>query len=313
MRFAFFAVLLLNAAHSWTPYINWGAGYTHYQAAELNRSMQLFAKRASDSAAGFNNFSIEDFNGHPYQFFGLGVEHGHWRISLDADYWVEDFKQSQIPFYTGRDRDPSISSNTRITCEWLRRDGFVPVDNSLTGCIDARESFSFVPLTLGLAYQWEPWSTIYLRTGYHAGIMAGKAGLEIQTDYFEGQGDDDALKVDLDPGINLLQKISLESEYRPWKYFGIGLRAAWRFSQLQKVELKNLQGKSQILSLAFNRNFEEGDLFYIESYRGVGADEQELSITQSKDFVKDSKYYNPIQGDFDGWNLALQFNLYWPQ
>lgn len=308
----FFPFLLALAMHSaaWTPWFSWGGGFTHYQAQELNQAMSLFAKRASDSAAGFNSFSMEQFNGHPYQFFGLGIEQGPWRFSLEGDYWVEDFRQSGVPFYTGRGSDP-LAAGKILSCADLQDPNFKAIPNSLLGCIDARESFVFIPLSAGIAYQWKWGNRFFSRIGYQAGIMAGHAGLQIKTHYFAGSGVDDQLDMDLDPGINLLQKINWENEYRPLPYVGLSLRAGWRFSQLGKVELKNIQGHSQILSLAFNRDFQNGDQFYIESFRGSSSEQNALSISQSKDFVKDPKYYNLIQGDFNGWNLALALNFYW--
>lgn len=311
MRLWQLGLLCTTVCSAWTPWFSWGGGYTHYQASELNRSMELFAKRAADSSAGFNHFSIEQFNGHPYQYFGLGLEQGPWRFSLESDFWVEDFRQSNIPFYTGRNRDTRLLPGQNLSCAQLNQAGFNPVENSLLGCIQARETFTFLPISAGLSYQWNWRSKWFARIGYQAGIMAGKANLLLQTHYSAGSGHDDTLSMDLYPGLNLLQKFSLESEYRPWSFLGLALRAGWRFSELAKVELRNIQGKSQILSLAFSHEFQEGDRFYIESFRGSGSDQDALTINQSKNFSKDPKYYNLIQGDFNGWNAGLTLNLYW--
>jgi hypothetical protein len=291
---------------------SWGAGYTHYEASELNELMSLFAKRASDSAAGFNNFETGNFTGHPYQVFEVGVEWKDFAISIEVDWWVESFEQKNIPFYTERANDSSLSKSDKITCQWIqdRNSQNLLHDESIAGCINAEESFTFLPITLNLSYLYEL-GDFRFKPGYGIGVMGGKSSITMNTKYYHGYDTDDNLELEIWPGVNLLQKVWLDIEYKPWDHFGLLFKSGWRFSELQKLELSKVSGRSEILNLAFGKEISEGDQFYVESFRNLPDSENELSLTKEDDFVKNEKYYNSVQGDFDGWFIALKLNYYW--
>lgn len=298
---------------------SWGAGYTHYEAEELNELMSLFAKRASDSAAGFNNFETGDFTGHPYQVFEVGMEWKDLALSVEVDWWVESFEQSNIPFYTERSNDSSLSKDDRITCSWIKERNAQNLlhEDAIAGCINAEESFTFLPVTLNLSYLYEL-GDFRFKPGYGIGVMGGKSSIIMNTEYYHGYDIDDNLELEIWPGVNLLQKIWLDIEYKPWDHFGVLFKSGWRFSELQKLELSKVTGRSEILNLAFGKEILEGDQFYIESYRNLANDENELSIEneevfdiESNNYKKDKKYYNLVQGDFDGWYLSLKLVYYW--
>lgn len=288
---------------------SYGAGYTHYEAAELNEAMRLLAKKTADSSAGFNNYSVGTFSGHPYQVFEIGYERDWWKISLEMDYWVEDFQQEDVAFYTDRDRDPDITSDQKLNCELLRDPDFTTEQTSITGCLKAYEEFAFLPITLNFSYKWSPWSKLNITPTYGIGVMGGSTSLTVETDYIYGRSVGDTLSFEIWPGVNLLQKLTLDVEYRPFDYFGMSLRTGYRWNELKYLEVRHKKGNSEIFNIALGE-IEEGQKFYIQSYPNSTDEDNELAILKEEQFILDSKYYNSIQGDFDGWFIALKLNAY---
>lgn len=302
----------------WSPAVSddgrilfsYGVGYTHYDAEELNEAMFLLAKRTSDSSAGFNNYSVGTFNGHPYQVFELGYEKDNWKVSLELDYWVEDFNQADVAFYTDRDQDPDIEAEDVLNCETFRDPNFTAEPSSITGCLMASESFAFLPITMNFGYTWEPWSQFKVTPSFGIGVMGGATELRVATEYIHGRDQGDTLEFEIWPGVNLLQKFMLDLEYRPTDYFGLSLRSGYRLSQLKKLEIRNKRGNSEIFDIVFGNGIEDGQVFHIQSYPNTSADENELVILKKDEFILNERFYNSIQGDFDGWFIALKLNAY---
>ncbi len=291
-------------------YISWGAGYTHYEAGELNEAMVLLAKKTSDSSGGFNNYSRGEFDGHPYQIFELGYELDSWRLSVELDYWVEEFTQEDVSFYTKRNEDPQFTSTDQLNCEILRDPNFIPLSGSITGCLEARQSFAFIPITLNLGYQFKPLSQLYISPSYGIGIMGGLTETTVSTDYIFGRTQGDTLSFEIWPGVNLLQKLALDIEYRPWPSFGMSLRGGWRISQLAKFEISNKTGNSEIFDVVMGDPIENGQRLYIQSFPNTSKDENELVSLTKDQFILSDKYYNQIQGDFSGWFITMKLYYY---
>ena len=269
--------------------------------------MDLLAKRSADSSAGFNNYNVEHFNGHPYQLFELNYTHGNYRIGLELDYWVEPFSQNSISFYTQRHKDPNAPDF--LNCDILASDSFNPLDGAITGCVNASEAFSFLPLTLNFSYLLYNDERFSWDLGIGLGYLFGKANIVVTTEYYAGRINGDEINFDLNIGNNIVGKVFSSFEYQPSSYFGIQFRLGYRYSQISQLKVDNVKGSSEIFQLVMGKPIVSGQQLYIESFPGLDDSENELSLLVQSEQFKDANFYNSIQGDLNGLILSLRFTL----
>lgn len=279
-------------------------GYSHYEAAELNEVLRLMEQLTRETA-GLNPYSPTGFDGHPATMARLGVRKGPWNLGFEAEFWTEKFAQSDVPF--------DLSNNkrtTRLTCA----DVASQTSSSLSGCIQAAEDFTFIPLTFQLS--WTPQWTGWLRAGagYGIGILAGSASLELSTVYYgQGAAAPDKIRFDVvpDPEINAVQKFFAVLEWTPSKWLGVETRGGWRISRAGGFTLKNPSGGSQVFDAAF-QNPQPGDQLWIRwpvdapDQRGIWIGSRDTAVANS------SRYgHQLVQGNFDGWFAALTLEIHW--
>lgn len=307
---AVFALALAGAPEMWRLEGPWevsasiSEGYTHYQASELNEVLQLMEELTRETA-GLNPYTVKGFDGHPATQATLAYRKGPWRLGLEVEFWTQTFHQSDVPF------DLSDNARTdRIACSDLV--GQNPT--SLAGCIQASESFTFLPITLQLS--WMPQWTTWLRAGagYGIGILGGSATMELSTDYYGGgAGAPDHVKLDIapDPRINAVQKFFAAAEWTPWRYVGLEGRGGWRISRVGGFTLENPEGKSMVFNAAF-QDPKEGDQLWIR-WPTTSPDHRAIWIGSRDAATANSSRYGHqlVQGVFDGWFAALSLNLRW--
>jgi hypothetical protein len=283
-------------------------GYTHYDAEDFNRVLALMEKTTKEK--GFNPYTVSEFDGHPMKTLNFGVKQGPWALGLEAEFWVETFKQSEVPFDL-----EDAERNYRITCATLRDPNYE--SKSLFGCIEAEEKFNFLPITLQLS--WQPELEGWLRPGigYGIGVLAGSAYIEMDAKYYgEGAIENDHVRFQIWPGVNLVQKAFLDLELSPPKarWFGLDMRAGWRISKVDGLTLRDKEGDSQIFKSVFP-DAKNGAHMYFESFTPnpdddkiyVGTEEE----AKNKAAAAPNTRFHLVNGDFTGWFAALKINLYW--
>ncbi len=300
-------ILIVSNAQGDELYGQWGVGFTQYEAAEFNRMMELLAKRSADSSAGFNNFDVDPFNGHPYQVFEVGYVREKHRVGVEVEYWVEAFAQDAISFYTQRHKDERIQGS--LNCEFLADPQFDALNGSITGCVFAQETFTFLPMTL--QYSYALWQSKHLRWdgGVGVGYFFGKANIKVRTAYYAGRVSGDQISFDLDIGHNPIYKIQSSLLYKPLPWFGFELRAGFRWSQIEQLKVTHVKGSSEIFQIVMGKPIVSGQRVYIESYPGLEREEDELSLLEDTEMFKDASYYNSVQGDLTGFVLSLRLQL----
>ena len=313
--FSIFLVLFVFTLHSKEPIhssvsIDWGVGYTQYNAEELNRLMELFAKKTSDSSAGFNNFAVEKFDGHPFQLFEMGYHIGPISFALELDYWSEEFKQQEIAFYTGRNQDPATQNLPSLSCEFLST--HLGISNEISGCVKAREAFYFFPLTWNTSYQVELTKRLNSSIGLGIGYLGGFAEVQVTTDYYSGRSAGDDLLFQIDIGDNLVGKLYSELSYKIGYGFALALRAGYRYSQMSQLKVSKVRGSSEIFEIVLGKTMEPGQDVVIENFPGLGKEGEELNILKESEYFKPAEFYNKIQGDLNGvfLNLRIRYQFY---
>jgi hypothetical protein len=283
-------------------------GYTHYDADDFNRVLLLMEKTTKEK--GFNPYDVDQFNGHPQNALLLGAKRGNWSLGLEAEFWVETFGQSEVPFDL-----EEAERNYRVTCADLRDPDYKP--STLYGCIEAKEIFDFLPITLQLSYSRDVLKWLRVGAGYGIGVLAGSAHIEMTAKYYgAGAAPDDHIRFDIWPGINPVQKAFLDVEYLPpfARWVGLDMRGGWRISNVQGLTLRNQQGDSKIFKSVFP-DAKEGAHMYFESFSSnpeddkiyVGTEEAAKAKAQSAPNTS----FHLVNGDFTGWFVALKLNLYW--
>jgi hypothetical protein len=296
---------LMIPTQAWEGFVALSEGYTRYDAQDLNRVLFLLEKTTQEQ--GFNNYDVSHFDGHPQAALTLGLRHRGWQIGVEAEFWVETFVQSEVPF----DLD-NAERSFRVTCADLRDPNYT--GGGFYGCVQAKEKFNFLPITLQVSRVFTPFSKVEISPGYGVGIMAGSAHINLKTDYFgEGAIPNDEIRFSIWPGINSVQKLFTDVEWRPWRPIGLGLRAGYRWSKLDKgFALKDQKGQSRIFSTVFP-DAEEGAILYIQEgtteadqylYLGPEAKARRLATTTGDDM-------HLIVGDFTGWFVALRLVGHW--
>ncbi len=303
---AVLAILLLPCSgRAWVPVVEVSQGYTHYEAEDLNRIIFLL-EETTRKMGGFNPYTVNGFYGHPAQGAFLGAEHRGWRLGLEAEFWVEDFRQDEVPFDGGE-----LDRATRISCADLRAQ---PLKQDLYGCLTAREMFRFLPIMFHVGWDGQPKPWLRLGAGYGAGVLAGDAYIRIQSEYLgEGAAAPDDLKLIIHPGVNPVQKLYLRSEWSPWPFLGLGLKGGWRVSRLKEVGVKRREGSSRIFDTVFP-DAVPGAKLYIRSYSD-NPDDDEIYIgteASARQAAADSRTsFKQVKGDFDGWFAALSLVFRW--
>jgi hypothetical protein len=305
LRLALSLLLCTTPVLSWDLFVSISEGYTHYEAKDFNRVLTLMEKTTKEK--GFNPYKVNTFDGHPQNALVLGAKHGPWSLGVEAEFWVEEFEQSEVPFdLENAERD------YRVTCADLRNPAYQ--SKQLFGCIEAKEQFTFIPITLQAGYSLEPWPWLRLGAGYGVGVLAGSAHIEMTAKYYgEGAIDDDHIRFQIWPGVNLVQKTFADVEYLPWKWMGIDLRGGWRISGVEGLTLRNQEGSSRIFSSVFPEA-KEGARMYFQSFTSNPADDKIYVGTEAEAKAKaarEGSRFHLVNGDFTGWFAALKLNFYW--
>lgn len=280
------------------------AGYTHYDAEDFNRVLTLMEKTTKEK--GFNPYKVNTFDGHPQNALVLGVKRGPWSLGLEAEFWVESFEQSEVPFdLENAERD------YRVTCAQLAQ---AATTTQRFGCIEAKEQFAFLPITLQTAYSRDLGRWFRLGAGYGIGVLAGSAHIEMTAKYYgTGVIDNDHIRFQIWPGVNLVQKAFTEVEYLPWKWLGIGMRGGWRISGVEGLTLRNQVGSSTIFSAVFPQA-KDGARMYFQSFTSDPEDDKIYVGTEAEAKAKAAREgggFHLVNGDFTGWFAALKLNFYW--
>ena len=295
---------LWRPAGAWEVSGSISEGYTNYQAAELNEVLVLMESLTRE-AAGLNPYTVTGFDGHPATQASLAFRKGPWRLGMEVEFWTQTFQQSDVPF--------DLSDNareSRITCADLA----VKQVETLAGCIQAKEQFSFLPITLQLS--WMPQWTSWMRggVGYGIGVLGGSASMELSTQYFgSGATRPDHISFDIvpDPKINAVQKLFVAAEWTPWRHIGLEGRGGFRFSQAGGFTLSKPTGSSQVFDAAFQAPG-EGDQLWIR-WPESAPDRRAIWIGSREDAMVNSSRYGHqlVHGDFSGWFVALALNFRW--
>jgi hypothetical protein len=260
---------------------------------------------------GFNPYAVNRFDGHPQNALLLGVRQGPWSLGLEAEFWVESFEQSEVPFDL-----EDAERNYRVTCETLRDPNYK--STKLFGCVEAREIFDFLPITLQLSYAREPFRWLRLGAGYGLGVLAGSAHIEMTAKYYgDGAIPDDHIRFQVWPGVNLVHKAFLDLEYLPTfaRWIGLDWRTGWRVSGVQSLTLRNQEGSSRIFSAVFPEA-KDGAHMYFQSFSSNPDDDKIYVGTEADAKAKaaasgNTTRFHLVNGDFTGWFLALKLNFYW--
>jgi hypothetical protein len=297
--------LFIASSWAWDLFLSGSQGYTHYEAEDFNRILYLMEKTTKEK--GFNPYTVSQFDGHPQNALVLGARHKNFALGLEAEFWVETFIQSEVPFDLEEAERPD-----RISCEDLRNPSYT--STNLFGCVEAMETFNFLPITLQASYSHDIGKFFRLGGGYGIGVLAGSAQISMKADYFgEGAIANDKVRFQVWPGVNLVHKAFLDLEYLPLKWLGIDWRTGWRFSGIQSLTLQEKQGDSRIFSSVFPDAKNEAHL-YIESFTNNPADDKLYVGTEAEAkqrALNNGTRFHLVNGDFTGWFIALKINLYW--
>ena len=301
--------LLAAFAPAWSLdlFLSVSEGYTHYEAKDFNRVLTLMEKTTKEK--GFNPYTVNTFDGHPQNAMVLGAKRGPWSLGLEAEFWVESFEQSEVPFDL-----EDAERNYRITCETLRDPNYK--STKLFGCIEAKEVFDFLPITLQLSYSRDYWRWLRLGAGYGIGVLAGSAHIEMTANYYgEGAIEDDHIRFQIWPGVNMVQKGFVDMELIPpaFPWVGLDWRTGWRVSKVQGLTLRNQEGNSRIFSAVFPEAKNEAHM-YFESFTSNPADDKIFVGTEADARAKVAREggsFHLVNGDFTGWFVALRLNFYW--
>ncbi|GEM_PF-1256026 len=254
---ALLAMLLTGRSWGLDLFISGSEGYTHYDAKDFNRVLTMMENTTQEK--GFNPYAVNNFDGHPQNSLLLGVRSGNWSLGAEAEFWVESFEQAEVPFDL-----EEAERNYRITCADLRDPN--RTSTKLFGCVEAKEIFDFLPITLQLAYHRDVGNHFRVGAGYGLGVLAGSAHIEMTAKYYGADSiPNDHIRFQIWPGINPVQKAFVDLEYLPLKLVGLDWRTGWRISKVEGLTLRNQEGKSQIFSTVFP-DAKNGAHMYFESF-----------------------------------------------
>jgi hypothetical protein len=298
--------LSIVPAWSWDIFISGAQGYTHYDAPDFNRVLLLMEKTTKEK--GFNPYSVNQFDGHPQNALTLGIKSGPWMVGVEAEFWVEKFTQSEVPFDL-----ENAERSYRVTCDSLRSPSYN--SKNLFGCIEAAETFDFLPITLQLAYAKDIAKWFRVGAGYGFGVLAGSAHIEMTAKYYGANAiDDDHIDFQIWPGVNTVQKAFADMEFLPWKWLGLDARVGWRISRIKSLTLRDQNGSSRIFSSVFPEA-RNGAHMYFQSFTN-NPDDDKIYVGTEEDARAKAGHepgskFHLVNGDFTGWFVALKLNLYW--
>ncbi len=270
--------------------------------------MELFSKKTSDSSAGFNNFSVHHFDGHPYQLFEAVYNYKSYSFSLGLDYWSEDFSQADIPFYNQRHLDTGIPKGSNLSCNFLETHNSLPT--SISGCVQASEDFHFFPVTFNSFYTLFRNTNFTTKIGYGIGYLGGFANIAIKTSYYSGREQGDHLVFKVGIGHNLVHKAIIQSEYKLSDHFSFAFRAGYRLTHIDQFTVVNTKGSSEIFEIVMGKTVENNQILYIENYPGLSVDGEEFNLLSINDFFKPSEFYNKVEGVLNGSFLNLRILIH---
>ena len=254
---------------------------------------------------GFNNYQVNQFDGHPQNALVVGVDWGFLRIGMETEFWVETFAQHEVPY------DLRNAERTdRITCEQLRH--ATDLGAGLFGCVEAQEEFNFLPITLQISKPVRINRHFRFSPGYGIGFLAGSAHVGLNTSYFgAGAAENDRIRFEVWPGVNPVHKLFGDFEWLFWKRMGLEGRIGWRYTHIQSLSLKNQQGSSRIFSIVFP-DAKENSRLYIQETGKVNDDQLFIgSPAQAQELViSTGTRVKEVEGDFSGWFGAVKFNFY---
>jgi len=295
----------VTVSWSWDLFASVSEGYTHYEAKDFNRVLALMEKTTKEK--GFNPYTVSKFDGHPQNALVVGARQGPWAFGVEAEFWVEQFEQSEVPFDL-----EEAERNYRITCETLRDPNYK--STQLYGCIEAKEQFDFLPITLQGSYSRDLGRWFRVGAGYGVGVLAGSAHIDMTSKYYgDGAIPDDHIRFQIWPGVNLVQKGFLDGEYLPLKWLGLDLRGGWRISGVEGLTLRNQEGSSRIFSSVFPEA-KNGARMYFQSFTSNPADDKIYVGTEAEAKAKadrEGSRFHLVNGDFTGWFASLKLNFYW--
>jgi len=305
-------------SEKWGVHVTWAGGYTHYDAKDLNDVMQALEHQSS-TAAGLNQYEVGSFHGHPMLAATIGVYREAWELALELEFWVEDFHQSEIPFYMNRDLDPRFPAHAHISCSDVLAPGFTPVQGGTAGCIQAEEVFTIVPITLQLSRHFSFWrDRVWLGVGGGAGVLAGNAKLKVQTEFVgKDARPNDTMKLTLYPGVNPVFKVFSEAGVKPLRWLGFSLQGGYRWSGMKYVEISEKKGDSFLFGLALggDSKLSKGNRAYLIRTSNGQGDILVLRDAPTTAEVTQAKLagnqYSLVKGDFSGWTIEAKVNLWW--
>lgn len=305
-RIALLLLFCMVPAFSWDLVLSGSEGYTHYDAGDFNRVLTLMEKTTKEK--GFNPYTVNTFDGHPQNALLLGVRKGPWLLGLEAEFWVEKFTQSEVPFDL-----ENAERNYRVTCDSLRSPDYS--SKNLFGCIEASETFDFLPITVQLSYALNPLPWLRVGAGYGIGVLAGSAHIEMTSRYYGANAvPDDKIDFQIWPGVNMVHKAFADIEFLPWDWLGVDWRGGWRISRIEGLTLRNQHGSSRIFSSVFP-DAKNGAHMYFHSFNTHPEDDKIYVGTESearaKAAAEPGSRFHLVNGDFTGWFLALKLNFYW--
>jgi len=280
-------------------------GYNHYGAEDLNDVMVLL-EQTTREASGFNHYTVTGFDGHPATQGFLGITKGPWRAGIEAEFWTETFSQKDVPFDA-----ENPDRKMRITCADL----YAVADTLSTraGCLDAKETFRFVPITLQVAWmpQWKSW--LRSGVGYGFGVLAGDASLTLHTTYLgtgSAKPDNVTLGIVPTPLVAWVHKAWVSAEVLPVRWLGIEMRGGWRYTVMGGVEVDSREGESRVLDLIFDSP-KVGDRLYVRNPSGNPSQTTLFIGTPAEARAQNRYDFHQVTGDFSGWYVSLGLNFHW--
>ncbi|MBF0431250.1 MAG: hypothetical protein HQK83_08235 [Fibrobacteria bacterium] len=270
---------LITPAGSFEIYFLGDLGYSWYNAKDLNRFMLLLEQKIDTSSNGEN--ISNGFDGKLFQTIGLGVKQKCWRVGFEGDYWHEQFTHRSV---------------TALSEAGLG-----------TGLVESKETYTFLPLSLAVAYDhvWEPGITLSM--GYSFGILAGSAQILVNTEYTENSGDNDLARYYLSPGLTWQHKIHFETGWLLLNWLGLRMQGGYRFLTVERFRIEKIEGSSRVFEQLYNYP-EKGDELLLESY-GSRIDDEAVIDKWSNSGP--GRILRKVRGEFSGFYTGVQFVFYW--